>query len=199
MCFGRAERHRDRRRTPENTFQNAFRPKHHLAIPAGRVLTRESSGLQTPSHEHQVHSGTLSGVLLAYSGGPVPDSHRLPVRSFSRSNARRACNRKTMFQGAKLQRHCRKSLPLPDFRDLQNGSHTGTEPVGRQESWVASREREATGFRSKEIRTSLPGCWMFPEDLPIIRALPPVPIRSRTGTRWPRIFFRESRTTTTSL
>src|SRR4029077_15506453 len=35
---------------------------------------------RTPSHEPSLAVAFLSGNLLAYSGGPAPESHRLPVQ-----------------------------------------------------------------------------------------------------------------------
>jgi hypothetical protein len=51
MRFGRAEGHQGRHRTPEHAPQDAFRPKHRMVVPSGRILARESVGSRTPSHE----------------------------------------------------------------------------------------------------------------------------------------------------
>lgn len=62
-------------------FRVTFRPKHHMAIPAGRILTREST-VSERLPTSNARSGMLFRDLFAYSGGPVPDSHRLPVCSY---------------------------------------------------------------------------------------------------------------------
>ncbi|MDB5346501.1 MAG: hypothetical protein JWP89_4878 [Schlesneria sp.] len=60
-----------------------------MASPQGRILTYELKRSPNAFPQPVGCSGMLLGNLLAHSGGPVPDSHRLPVYSFEGTNAQR--------------------------------------------------------------------------------------------------------------
>jgi hypothetical protein len=60
-----------------------------MASPQGRILTYELKRSSNAFPQPVGCSGMLFDDLLAHSGGPVPDSHRLPVYSIKGTNAQR--------------------------------------------------------------------------------------------------------------
>jgi hypothetical protein len=91
----------------------------------------------------RIHSGINAGDLLAYSGGPVPDSHRLPVRLGDRTPDRtsQVCDCNSCRQEIQS---CRTCYP----ESAANSKHTKPAesscslnylirmPGGRNEPWL---------------------------------------------------------------
>ena len=93
MGFGRAEGHRGRSRTPKRAFPGCLWAEASHGGPVGPCSDLRVKRSANAFPRTAVRSGNVFAALLAYSGGPVPDSHRLPARSLEGSNARRACRR----------------------------------------------------------------------------------------------------------
>jgi hypothetical protein len=74
-----------------------------MASPPGRILTYELKRSSNAFPQRIGCSGILFEDLLAHSGGPVPDSHRLPVYSFEGTNAQRGRGAYSVTAGGTTQ------------------------------------------------------------------------------------------------
>ena len=59
------------------TMQSHLPSKERTKAPSG-ILTSESSYLPRPSHPNGRTVANLAAFVIGYSGGAVPDFHRLP-------------------------------------------------------------------------------------------------------------------------